>query len=81
MKKLIYAVAMLLAISACQGGPKQAAYSWENDLHQRLLRDFCLSEAQVRDYIRKYIPDVTDDNVMLTGSAALVATVQMMQAC
>ena len=25
--------------------------------------------------------DVTDDNVMLTGSAALVATVQMMQAC
>ena len=63
MKKLIYAVAMLLAISACQGGPKQAAYSWENDLHQRLLRDFCLSEAQVRDYIRKYIPDVTDEQM------------------
>lgn len=63
MKKLIYAVALLLAISACQSGSKKAAYSWENDLHQRLLRDFCLTEAQVRDYIRKYIPDVTDEQM------------------
>ena len=63
MKKLIYVVAMMLAISACQGGSKQASYSWEEDLHQRLLRDFCLTEAQVRQYIEKYIPEVTDSQM------------------
>ena len=35
-------------------------YSWEADLHHRLLDDFSKTREQVKEYIRKYIPDVTD---------------------
>lgn len=35
-------------------------YSWEADLHHRLLNDFSKTREQVKEYIRKYIPDVTD---------------------
>ena len=27
------------------------------------LTDFCMTESQVKDYIRKYIPDVTDEQM------------------
>lgn len=60
MKSLTYAALCLLLSSACQTRPSATPYSWETDLHQRLLTDFCLTEPQVKDYIRKYIPDVTD---------------------
>lgn len=60
MKSLIYAVACLLLASACGQKTLVQPYSWEEDLHQRLLKDFCLTESQVKDYIRKYIPDVTE---------------------
>lgn len=63
MKRLLYAAACLILVSACQKGPAALPYSWENDLHQRLLSDFCLTESQVKDYIRKYIPDVTDEQM------------------
>ena len=43
-------------------GPRRP-YTWEDDLHQRLLADFCLTEQQVKDYIRKYIPEVTDEQM------------------
>lgn len=36
------------------------AYSWENDLHHRLLLDFNKTHEEVKAYIRHYIPDVTD---------------------
>ena len=38
-------------------------YSWEKDLHERLLVDFNRSEEQIKDYIRRYIPDVTDEQM------------------
>lgn len=63
MKKLLYVVAILIIASACQTHPASKPYSWEEDLHQRLLTDFCLTEDQVKDYIRKYIPDVTDEQM------------------
>lgn len=63
MKKLIYAVALLIAASACSPEKKGTAYSWEDDLHGRLLTDFCLDRKQVKQYIRKYIPDVTDEQM------------------
>lgn len=63
MKKLIYAAAMLLFASACSSPQTGKTYSWEDDLHQRLLTDFCMTEADVKSYIQKYIPDVTDEQM------------------
>ena len=40
--------------------PIDKQYSWEADLHHRLLNDFSKTREQVKEYIRKYIPDVTD---------------------
>ena len=40
--------------------PTDKQYSWEADLHHRLLNDFSKTREQVKEYIRKYIPDVPD---------------------
>ena len=40
--------------------PTDKQYSWKADLHHRLLNDFSKTREQVKEYIRKYIPDVTD---------------------
>ena len=63
MKKLLYIVFLFVFVSACSTKPENKPYSWDDDLHQRLLTDFCLTESQVKDYIRKYIPDVTDEQM------------------
>lgn len=58
----ILATAALLT-AACGTAPNNtataAAYSWEEDLRQRLATDFRASEEEVEAYIRRYIPDVT----------------------
>ncbi len=75
----------LLALAACGTAPAPApapatdgtpgtgtAYRWEDDLRQRLAADFCLTEEQVTDYIRRYIPDVTAEQMrMWEASGAL----------
>lgn len=49
---------------ACTGqGRKEEGYSWEKDLQYRLRVDFCRSRAEVTSYIRKYIPDVTQQQI------------------
>lgn len=63
MGKLIYFVFLFLVISACNTKPEKKSYNWEEDLHERLLTDFCMTEVQVKEYIRKYIPDVTDEQM------------------
>ncbi|MFA6812960.1 MAG: transglutaminase-like domain-containing protein [Bacteroidaceae bacterium] len=60
MKKLVYLFSLLLVLAACNRGPQKKTYNWQEDLHYRLLTDFCLDRSQVKTYIRKYIPDVTD---------------------
>ncbi len=61
MRKLLYVCVLFVIASACNSKQEVKPYSWESDLHQRLLVDFCLSESQVKEYIRKYIPHVTDE--------------------
>lgn len=56
MRKLLYTVALFVMASACSTKPESKPYNWEDDLYQRLLTDFCMTESQVKDYIRKYIP-------------------------
>lgn len=63
MKKLVYIVLLMVLVSACTSRQGTKPYNWEDDLHQRLLTDFCLTESQVKEYIRKYIPDVTDEQM------------------
>ena len=38
-------------------------YSWDRDLSQRLAVDFRRTREEVKDYISKYIPDVTDAQI------------------
>ena len=61
MRKLLYIVMIFIGVSACTSRQESKPYDWDDDLHQRLLADFCLTESQVKDYIRKYIPDVTEN--------------------
>ncbi len=60
MKKLLYLVGLLVFASACSHKQPAKSYSWEDDLDHRIRVDFRLTEAQVKEYIRQYIPDVTD---------------------
>ena len=43
--------------------PTDKQYSWEADLHHRLLDDFSKTRDEVKAYIRKYIPNVTDQQM------------------
>ena len=63
MKRFLYAIALVLLASACGTKQEKSSYSWEEDLQHRIKRDFRLTEAQVKKYIQKYIPDVTDEQM------------------
>ena len=63
MKKVLYAAALLFLVTACTLKPESKPYTWEDDLHQRLLTDFSRTEDEVKEYIRKYIPDVADEQM------------------
>ena len=63
MKKVLYAAALLFLVTACTPKPESKPYTWEDDLHQRLLTDFSRAEDEVKEYIRKYIPDVSDEQM------------------
>lgn len=57
MKKLI-SLALLLSTSL-----GAAAYDWETDLQHRLRCDFTANRESVVNYIRQYIPHVTDEKI------------------
>lgn len=56
----LMAISGLLCLSSCGTGNKVERYSWDQDLHQRLLYDFTKDENDIKSYIGKYIPDVTE---------------------
>ncbi|MDR0987834.1 MAG: transglutaminase domain-containing protein [Prevotellaceae bacterium] len=60
MKKQVSLFSLLILLVACTPKPAEPAYSWEKDLHQRRLVEFNRTEEQVKAYIQRYIPDVTD---------------------
>ena len=61
MNRLFYI--LLLAIATSCASNEQARYSWEEDLHHRLLCDFTKSKDEVKAYIQKYIPNVSDQQM------------------
>lgn len=58
MKKWLILVLGTLVIM-----PVAAKYDWSADLHHRLLIDFNKSREEVKKYIQKYIPDVTESQM------------------
>lgn len=63
-KEIILWVLVALALAANIWLPKQhRKYSWERDLSQRLAADFCATREEVKDYVKNYIPDVTDAQI------------------
>ena len=67
MKKseIILWVMVGLALAANIWLPKRLGqkYSWDRDLSQRLATDFCRTREEVKDYIRKYDPYVTEEQI------------------
>ena len=63
MKKVICLWAVLGFLGSCATQPKLPTYSWEEDLQERIKVDFNRTEDSVRNYIAKYIPDVTDEQM------------------
>ncbi len=66
MKTIMCLVGMtlgLLSPSTMLAQGCSSGYSWEADLHHRLLVDFCKDEKSVLDYIHRYIPNVTEEQI------------------
>ncbi len=61
MRKSIYIAFAATALLAACTQPQR--YSWEKDLQHRIELDFCKTQAEVKEYIQKYIPDVTDAQI------------------
>lgn len=59
----MYIATVLTLLSACEERHGVDNYSWEADLQQRISIDFSKSEEQVKEYIRKYIPNVSDQQM------------------
>ena len=53
----------LTAACILAAGCGENRYSWESDLHHRLELDFCKTRDEVAAYIRKYVPDVTGEEI------------------
>ena len=51
-------LSLLAVIPSCKG-----KYSWERDLQYRISVDFSKTRSEVTDYIRQYIPDVTEEQI------------------
>ena len=66
MKTFIYIAGMtvgLLAHTPMLAQSSFTGYSWDADLHHRLAVDFNKDEKTVLDYIQRYIPDVTENQM------------------
>ena len=59
MKKQIFICMAMMVVSSAMAQTK----GWAEDLHHRLLVDFNKSRKEVKAYIRRYIPDVTDEQL------------------
>lgn len=63
MKQFIYITLLTGLFTACQSDKQAETFSWETDLQERLRIDFCRTEKEIRDYVRTYIPEVTDEQM------------------
>lgn len=59
MKKL-YGLIFLVLMIACTSKDTVSPFDWEQERMRRIKIDFSRSEEEVKEYIRQYIPDVTN---------------------
>ena len=61
-KEIVLWALVALALAANFWLPRQMRYrySWDKDLAQRMATEFSATREDVKEYIQKYIPDVTD---------------------
>lgn len=62
MYKFIVFLAVV-AFCSCQSGKDKTGFDWEKERMKRIRIDFSRTEDEIKEYIRKYIPDVTDDQI------------------
>ena len=62
MRLRTIALTISTAALALSCGSK-SGYSWKDDLQHRVELDFCKTRSEVKEYITKYIPDVTDNQI------------------
>lgn len=65
MKKseIVLWVSVFLLFIANLFAQRHPRYSWETDLSQRYAVDFCREREEVKEYVARYIPDVTDAQI------------------
>ena len=63
MKRYIILAIALLTMVGCSEQKPVKDYSWERDLNERLHVDFTQNEEQIKNYISRYIPDVSDEQL------------------
>ena len=64
-KEIVLWTLVAVALAANIWLPRQMRYkySWDKDLAQRLATEFCATREDVKEYIQKYVPDVTDEQI------------------
>ena len=62
MKKTHY-LCLLFILAGCTLPKTDTAVNWEEERMDRIKLDFSRTEDQVKEYIRRYIPDVTDEQI------------------
>lgn len=63
MNKSIY-IGIVLLLLGCSSSETNKKYDWEHEKMERIKKDFTRTEEEVKEYIRKYIPDVTDEQLI-----------------
>ncbi|MBQ0024459.1 MAG: transglutaminase domain-containing protein [Bacteroidales bacterium] len=62
--RILTTLSLLLLLAGCgQENQRVPGYSWEEDLAYRESVDYTWTPEQVKEYIQKYIPDVTDEQI------------------
>ena len=63
LKEVLICALLALVLGGILYLQRHPKYSWDKDLSQRLAVDFDRTEAEVKDYIARYIPEVTDAQI------------------
>ncbi|KAA6308808.1 hypothetical protein EZS27_039592 [termite gut metagenome] len=61
--KLVYTLTLVLIVSCTSHPPYNTANLTEEERISRIKLDFSRTEEEIKQYIRKYIPDVTNEHI------------------
>lgn len=73
-RSLSVLAALALVLGGCSGGSN---YSWDKDLQHRLACDFNWTYDQVKEYVARYIPDVTDEQMEAWTASGVLESMEI----